>query len=516
MQQTQKLKIIEMLLQNETRIDNKLKDGDSILIRAVKSGIYEIVDLIINKSPDINYIDKNGWTALMHSKKLDNKDISALLEKQGAQLSLEQITILDTHQKKLLFFKAIEEGNLYKLSELLKAGININDQNENTKWFDNALVMATKNNDYKTVEFLIENHADINVGDGLGRTGLTHASINGYVEIAKYLILNGANINNRDGLWEKEELNNTILDHAITHLQIEIVQLLLKNKVKVTNKSFFEAATSCSVAILNSLIEYKSNVNFQMKDESGDNLIGCALKNIGFDKIKEEDRIETIKLLVEHGIDINTGYVDNFTPLIIASRAGESKTVSFLIENGANIEASETRFGHNSLIHAVWQKHEATVRLLLDKGANINAEPGKFGTTAFNRAYMSKDLKMIRVLLEYGIVTTAAHQILNLAIVFPPVPGAKENSEVIQLLFSNLKGEQKEIALIQKEALIMAINKDNVEIVKVLMNSGINPNIMGEKDLKRFINKNKYSEIGNILINYSGIQPYCEPNETGG
>ncbi len=134
---------------------------------------------------------------------------------------------------------------------------------------------------------------------------------------------------------------------------------------------------------------------------------------------------EKARLLVKHGARINARSVIGNSPLILAARkAGNIGTVRFLLDHGADLQATNS-FGATPLLAAAASGDIEIVRLLLDRGANVNAQPtmdvGGFiwggGRTALMWAALNGDEPMLRLLLErgarinaFGVAGSALHQ----------------------------------------------------------------------------------------------------------
>ena len=63
----------------------------------------------------------------------------------------------------------------------------------------------------------------------------------------------------------------------------------------------------------------------------------------------DEKISQTVKFLIDHGVDVNAKTTQGFTALIYASRDGFLKTVKHLITNGAEVDA-QTSFGYTALM----------------------------------------------------------------------------------------------------------------------------------------------------------------------
>jgi serine/threonine-protein phosphatase 6 regulatory ankyrin repeat subunit B len=63
---------------------------------------------------------------------------------------------------------------------------------------------------------------------------------------------------------------------------------------------------------------------------------------------------------------------DGQTLLMLASKAGDAATVNLLIENGANVNAAESRTGTTAIIWAAIANHSRVIKVLAEAGADVN------------------------------------------------------------------------------------------------------------------------------------------------
>ncbi|KAH6891484.1 ankyrin repeat-containing domain protein [Thelonectria olida] len=95
---------------------------------------------------------------------------------------------------------------------------------------------------------------------------------------------------------------------------------------------------------------------------------------------------EVVKVLLDHGADINpqTGTYGN--ALQAAAYGGHVRNARLIFDRGSDINMEgrgEERHGchaHSGLHEAVKKGHEQMVRLLLERGAKVNAKGGKHGS----------------------------------------------------------------------------------------------------------------------------------------
>ena len=119
---------------------------------------------------------------------------------------------------------------------------------------------------------------------------------------------------------------------------------------------------------------------------------------------------EAVRLLVEKGADVTArSKMGNSAVLLAARKPGNSGTVAFLLDHGADANA-ENAFKATALMAAVASDDVETVRLLLDRGADVNRVPkpgsenffwGGWRTPLMWAAYLG-DEAMCRLLLERG------------------------------------------------------------------------------------------------------------------
>src|ERR1035437_10371526 len=81
--------------------------------------------------------------------------------------------------------------------------------------------------------------------------------------------------------------------------------------------------------------------------------------------------VETVKVLLNKGVNINAKDTNGATALIKAASRGYADMTRLLLDKGADINAKADE-GIPALMIAAVKGHADTVNLLLDKGADIN------------------------------------------------------------------------------------------------------------------------------------------------
>ena len=95
-----------------------------------------------------------------------------------------------------------------------------------------------------------------------------------------------------------------------------------------------------------------------------------------------------IRQLLAKGADVNSratfsaGNTYKITPLMNAVVGGNIKIVKLLAEHGADLDLQDSN-GITALIHAVLHENIAIVKYLVDSGANVNVRDDRGNTATF-------------------------------------------------------------------------------------------------------------------------------------
>ena len=171
-----------MLLDKWSDVNAQDNNGYTALIRAIKGGFKNIVQLLLHKGADVN-VKSGGTTALMEASYNGFKEVVQLLIDNGAEVN------------------------------------------------STALMGASQNGHKDVVQLLIDNGAEVNAKD-CGITALMYASGNGHKDVVQILIENGADVNVKD-TFDGETASKTALMFALERGHENIVQLLLENGAEV-------------------------------------------------------------------------------------------------------------------------------------------------------------------------------------------------------------------------------------------------------------------------------------------
>jgi ankyrin repeat domain-containing protein 17 len=111
--------------------------------------------------------------------------------------------------------------------------------------------------------------------------------------------------------------------------------------------------------------------------------------------------VEAMRRLLDGGADINMDVGPGLPPLIIAVQQGHEALLQFLLERGANVNATAKNLGTTALMYAVECGHTELLPHLLAREADVNHQ-SRTGETALMLACTGGDPDIVRLLLNHG------------------------------------------------------------------------------------------------------------------
>ncbi|XP_023016251.2 tankyrase isoform X1 [Leptinotarsa decemlineata] len=205
-----RVSVVEFLLQQGADVHAKDKGGLVPLHNACSYGHYEVTELLVKHGATVNVADLWKFTPLHEAAAKGKYEIVKLLLKHGADPSkknrdgatpLDLVREGDQDVADLLrgnaaLLDAAKKGNLARVQRLVSVeNINCRDaQGRNST----PLHLAAGYNNVEVAEFLLENGADVNAQDKGGLIPLHNASSYGHLDIAALLIKYNTVVNATD------------------------------------------------------------------------------------------------------------------------------------------------------------------------------------------------------------------------------------------------------------------------------------------------------------------------------
>ncbi|OCT99880.1 hypothetical protein XELAEV_18005665mg [Xenopus laevis] len=333
--------------------------------------------------------------------------------------SKEQEVVSDSNAS---FLRAARSGNLDKVVEYLKGGVDINTCNQNGL---NALHLAAKEGHIDLVQELLERRSAVDSATKKGNTALHIASLAGQADVVKILVKQGANINaqSQNGftplymaaqenhldvvkyLLETGANQSTATEDGFTPLAValqqghnQVVAILLENdtKGKVRLPALHIAARKDDTKSAALLLQNDHNADVQSKmmvnrtTESGFTPLHIAA---------HYGNVNVATLLLNRGAAVDFTARNGITPLHVASKRGNTNMVKLLLDRGGQIDA-KTRDGLTPLHCAARSGHDPVVELLLERGAPLLART-KNGLSPLHMAAQGDHVECVKHLLQH-------------------------------------------------------------------------------------------------------------------
>ena len=308
-----------------------------------------------------------------------------------------------------------------------------------------ALHWAAHWNDAELVDLLLRAGANAKAVNRYGATSLSEAAASGSGAMIEALLRAGADpktLTTRDG--------ETVLMTAARAGNVDAVRILLDRGADVNARETYKGQTALMWAaserhpeIVKLLLQHGADWKVRSFDRETKVPRLSAASSIspiargGFTALSfsaREGDIESARVMLDGGVDINYGDVDNTSALIVSIMNKQYTFAKFLIDRGADINVAGG-YGRTALYAIVDIRNEdwstlpnrkaedplpslEIVKQLLSRGASVNATltaplPGRSGmdagdttlgpgTTSLMRAARAGDAAVMRLLLEKG------------------------------------------------------------------------------------------------------------------
>ncbi|XP_037547488.1 ankyrin-3 [Nematolebias whitei] len=358
-------------------------------------------------------------------KKKADENLAAEEEKEKKKARKRSREVKKKTDVNACYLRAARAGNVEKVLDYLKNGVDINICNQNGL---NALHLASKEGHVEVVAELIKHGANVDAATKQkGNTALHIASLAGQTDVVKELVTNGANVNaqSQNGftplymaaqenhmdvvqfLLDNGSSQSIATEDGFTPLAValqqghdQVVSLLLENdtKGKVRLPALHIAARKDDTKAAALLLQNDHNADVESKmmvnrtTESGFTPLHIAA---------HYGNINVATLLLNRGAAVDFKARNDITPLHVASKRGNTNMVRLLLERGAKIDA-RTKDGLTPLHCGARSGHEQVVEMLLNRGAPILSKT-KNGLSPLHMATQGDHLNCVQLLLHHEV-----------------------------------------------------------------------------------------------------------------
>lgn len=172
--------------------------------------------------------------------------------------------------------------------------------------------------------------------------------------------------------------------------------------------------------------------------------------------------LSIVKLLIQHGANVNHQTQTDSTPLRAACFEGRLDVVEYLVSHGADLNIANA-FNNTCLMIASFKGHTSVVEFLLKNGALVN-ERAMCQATALHYASEMGHYEICRVLLEYGATLETNEYGMT-----PVIYAAEKTRETVVELFCDWNGlltKEEKIDAYELIGASFANDKDNYSVTK--------------------------------------------------
>ena len=497
-------KIIKELVLNYGKDINQTGEEDiGGLYQAIKHNNIKAVKFFIENNAYVEIATFDGITPLVLAIEENKPKIVELLIKEG-KANIYGVYAKET--EKYPIYCAVKNKNLNMIKILL-------DNNFDLKRESYILSYAMENSDENIVKYLVENGADMYSYE---ITALYQAVLNLNPKLVEYFLDKGASIEKAGGTdvygnilmaasGSKFNNNKNIsavdlkLLESLSQNSAKIMQMIIDKVDKKLINDSLEGKTPLIIAVGNSYIDtakilIENGANINAVDIEGWSALSYAVNNGDIEiaklllenkaKIKDElliaikspiveSSINMMKLLIDNKVNINYTDEDGFNPLNIAIESRDMELTKFLITNGANVN-SLMQDGVSLIGYAIAQNNMDLLQMLIENGANVNYTNGdSWANTPLQTASRLGLDNVVRILLTRNADINAVDMNGNTAL---HTAALNSQLSIVKLLLEknpNLDIQNK----VGNTALHLAVISGNIDIVGELVLKGANTRI---------------------------------------
>ena len=347
--------MVQLLLEAGANPNASLLLGETAVMAAARSGNANIAQQLLTRGANANARAARGQTALMWAVAQRHPEVVTVLLAYGADVharseTWSQVMAVSPHgnpdynrsipfgsNTPLMF--AARVGDLESAKLLVAAGAKVNDVDA---WGVSVMVLAAHSGFTDVVEFLLDKGADVNAS-GAGFTALHAAIMRRDETLVRTLLAHGANPSlplkdwtptrrqSSDFHFEPELVGATPFWLAARYTQPGVMRLLVE---RGADPRFVHRSDRVVDGRGGKAYEHQKQATTALMAAVGMGGGGNAWVPVERNQ-RETLALDTVKLAVEYGIDVNAANVDGRTALDAAKTLKFERVTAYLLERGA-------------------------------------------------------------------------------------------------------------------------------------------------------------------------------------
>jgi len=495
---------------------------------------------LLEQKADVNAAQVDGATALHWAVYHDDREAIDLLINSGAKIDVKNREGVTPLRLASLY------GNVPLIDRLIKAGA---DAKQRGPAGETMVMLAARNGNPEAIRLLVAASADVNAKEPIrGTTALMWAAEQRHPQAVKALLEARADFSAKSG---PAGLPRNYMAPRINAARVQAANRVRAEAAKAgrtyEEQLAFEAANG-TIAVRRigdagrlprpeevPQTPRRPPANSTAEEEDNNDFVFAGLVGSGGGGLTalvlaaREGDLESAKLLLDAGADVNQTTEYGWTPLLTATNNRHYKLAEYLIERSADVNkankgnwtplylATDNRNieGGDFPVPKPDMDHLEFIKFLLDHGANPNLRVKdntltrtiftmqwfvEDGATPFVRAAQSSDLALLKLLLAHGadplIKTGHGDTALTAASGMGWVDGVtyehspKENVETVKFLLAlgldpNAANEDG------RTSLMVAAAKGRTEVIQLLVDHGarLDTRDRGSRDTDTLVSK---------------------------